>query len=335
MQVRIQPRNPSEALHGLQEFFQAASAAAATLRDGQRRLGSAAGQLAATRRQGGATLLQDLADAARGTRRASADAASADTETVGHLAALNRRKDESLTALADQALGLLEVVEAAGGNADRRLAELEQKLGNVRALGARRGREMLQQLQGAAKFFSLFERGQRAVQVELGKLKNHFAEQAESRGQREFSGNRAKAVRATKAGLRALQAGAWLEAEAQFREACARCPSPEVVFNLALALVLAGKREEPHRLLSAAALAQCDPAEVQALKALKALQVQDWALARQEAEAGLQIRPDHAVLRRLAATAALATNAAATAVRYLSKNELATMRIGVADLADK
>lgn len=332
MQVRIQPRNPVEALQGLTELFEAASAAATRLRDQQQQLCSAAEQLASAWRDGGAALLQDLAEAAQGARRSAAEMAGENPAMGARLATLQRAKDESLTTLAERGRGLVEVADAALANANRRLAELEQKLDGVRLLGARRRREVGQHLQGTAEFFHQFERGQRIFESGLGRLKSHFAEQAEHRGQREFARNRVRAVRATEAGLRALEAGGLAEAEGHFRDAYDRCPSPESLFGLVLALVRAGKHEESQRLLSAAALRQCDPVEVQALKALKALLVRDGALALREAEAGLHICPDHPGLRRLAATAALATDATATAVRYLSPSEAATLRVGVAEL---
>lgn len=331
MSARSQPKTVAEALKSLPASFTATGQAVAALRQQSERLATECARLAGVRRESAKAFAGELAETTAGARR-SAEAVQTGTREVGaSVEAFSQAKAGSVTRLSSGASRWVEIMRAAGDEAGRGLAELDRRLAAVGGLAGQRREELLRQLGQSAACLGLMDHGQREFHGGLTKLQRQFAEHVEIRTERRQSDGRAEALRATEIGVRAMQSGDLAQAEAGFRKAHALLPSPATVFNLALALILAGKGAESQALLLDPALSQCDPCEAQALKALKALQARDYAAALQEAEAGLQLRADHPVLRSLAATAALAAHRPSTAFTHLAATDSSALNQALAE----
>jgi len=283
-----------------------------------------------------ARLLAALQRLAADREQLAPESARAFADTRGEMTALSRVLQEAGAAVQERLSALGECRKAAGSRLvaacgetigaalsdatalDGGLTAVRQELDTLRAVAPGRAGSLTAYLGASTEVLRLIERGTYGLAREMAKLEDQVAAQAEGYRLTASRQNRALAIHANNAGCRALQGGSLPAAEKQFRKALQLHPAPTPLFNLALVLVLAGRTDEARQLLAQPLFGQCDLPDVQGLKSLIALQTRDHQLALREAEAGLQICPDHPLLRRLAATAALATAHEAAALRYLA-----------------
>lgn len=197
------------------------------------------------------------------------------------------------------------------------LVRLDGQLAQSRDQAQQRSTNLDRDLRQITDLFDSLKHGIDDLGAELGKA----TAQSVRHHDQLREAHRRRAARAADrhaiAGWRALQTGSPEAAATHFRAAWEAAPAPATLFNLIIALVGCGQIEEAGRLLSEPALNQCDPFDLQVLKAVRALHAGEPALALKEAESGLHLRPDHLLLRHLASTAALVLGSTTGALRLL------------------
>jgi hypothetical protein len=200
--------------------------------------------------------------------------------------------------------GGLEVFRLLGGLLQQQTNGLLSNWQELDAEARKRQRTTGAQLRSLSEILQALVAEQRSVHASLSKLASHICEEERAVREDEQARKRAEAMRLTTAGCAALQRGSVAQAATLFASAWENHATPHTAFNYALALLLGGRDAEARRLLEEPVLKSCSPVEVQILRALRALLDRDLAAAAREAEAGLQLSPDHSMLKQILATAA-------------------------------